>query len=106
MAKSQEKVEKGFNVVVFNDNGAFEYTVKSRGTLLTIRTDDITQGWDVIGKNAASRAYGTLGSYKWFATLEQAELAYKGLAGIELFHSLLCASWVIEKAKESSKAIS
>lgn len=105
MSKSKP-VQNDFNVVVFNENGSFEYTVKSRGTLLTIRTNDITQGWDVMGQNAASRAYGTLGSYKWFATLEQAELAYKGLVGIELFHSSLCASAVINKAKETSKAVS
>lgn len=106
MAKSKVAVQNNFNVVKFNDNGSFEYTVKSRGTLLTIRTDDITQGWDVQGQNAASRAYGTLGSYKWFSTLEQAELAYKGLVGIELFHSSLCASAVISKAMENSKAVS
>ena len=103
-SKSKKTPAKNeFSVVRFNENGAFEYTVKSRGTKITISTEDITAGWDVRGQNAASRAYGTFGSFKWFEKLEEAEEAYKGLVGIVLFHTSLCASDVIKKAKESSK---
>lgn len=106
MAKANTKVTtpNEFTVVEFNENGACEYTIKSRGTQLTIKTEDISQGWEVMGVNAASRAYRSMGSYKAFNTLADAEVTYKGLAGIELLHTSLCASAFIKRIQAGIKA--
>lgn len=97
MSKAVEKLN------VFGVEEYRVYTTKSRGTKMTLSWDFDNQEWTMCGVNAASRAYGTLGSYKAFASLEDVEKAYKGWVGIAAFDAAIETQAVLAKIRHKAK---